>query len=65
MKLSTALFAAAMIMSVSACGGRDERPEDTGPINFERNSAFSGPDLRVFLRTLIEIKLPTYRGCNS
>ena len=36
-------------MSVSACGGREERPEDSGPINFERNSAFTGPNLRVFL----------------
>ena len=49
MRLSTALFAAVLIMSVSACGGRNERPEDTGPINFERNSEFSGPNLRVFL----------------
>ncbi len=49
MKLSTALFAAVLMVSVGACGGREERPEDTGPINFERNSAFTGPNLRVFL----------------
>ena len=52
MRLSTPLFAAVLMLSVSACGGRDERlqePQDTGPISFERNSAFSGPHLRVFL----------------
>ena len=49
MRLSTALFAAVLMVSVGACGGRTEQPEDAGPIRFERNTAFSGPHLRVFL----------------
>ena len=50
MRPLTVLFTAVLVLATSACSLRHLPPEDDeGPISFERNSEFSGPNLRVFL----------------
>ena len=50
-KPTAILLAIVLVLTVGACARRDDPPPpaDEGTIDFERNSEFSGPHLRVFL----------------
>ena len=48
MRLCVIVLGIVLVLTVSACARRNEPPPE-GSIDFERNSEFSGPRLRVFL----------------